>query len=350
MVQNNITVSDIRILPISIIFLKNTFAVNPDPDSIVLKVYDSEGTQRGPDYTLTSNPTLSYISSTKTYYIEIDVTNFPDGDIEAHWTAELDGIAFHDLNHESEIVSSYPFESKIPIIRLGDQVLTEPTSRFFVEYDNTVGPYQIKDNTNTPYTPYSVEARVYNPYTQELIATVVLVEVMSDALHSGIYQGSWNPSDLTPRGIYTIQLYAKDKADSSWSNIDDARTISLIDRVESMSVEVPLMASPSDVKAVCGNIEEYINQKSQAYREAVIEDALQMAHDTIMNYVGAKIYTYRNPILRHLEAVFAAYIILRSDVSIDQKLLATYKTDINEMCALIQKNMGSGSERATIFC
>jgi len=355
-IQNNISVSDLKTLIVKNIFttqVDNSFvATNPDPDTIELHIYDSENNQQGPVYNLTSNPAIQYVPSTKAYYIEIDVTNFPDGNITAIWTASLDSTPFHDLTHTDKIVVVYQFEKAEPIVRLGDFVLNEPTQRFFRNKENLVGPYPIKDETDTRYWPEVVEARVVEPRTGLLTATISLTEVQTpESLHTGVFQGVWTPDDSVRYGFFQIYIYIKDKVtDTDFLCISAPQTITVIDRPHSSFIENNVIATPNDVKVVCTNIEQYINSKSQATRELTIRDALKMAHDSLFNYIGAKRYSYRQTaMLRQAEAIYAAYIILRSNLFIEQPLLDRYKKDVDDLIVSITKTLGYGSEEAVAF-
>jgi len=349
MVQNNISASDVRTLMIKIIFLKNYSARDCDPFDLSMKVYDSEGNQRGPDYTLVSVPPIIYTASTKSYQLEIDVSDFPDGAIEAHWFAKVDGAVVHDDTHNDRTVQVYQFEEAPAIIRLGKVILPMPATRYYRDRSNTIGPYQILDEMGSPYTPDIVRARITDPKDRREIAVISLTEVTADGgAHTGVFQGDWTPANTLEYGVYRIQVQGKHSvSDTTWLNFSDISLITLSDRPSIAYVERGLAADVGDVKVICNNIETYILAKSEAYRELVIMDALKMAHDYVHSFIGPIQYKYRNPVVREAEAIYAVYIILRSNTNIEDALLERFRKDFADRIKYLQRSVGFGSMEMT---
>lgn len=344
MTYQNLSVSDFREQKFECIFTKNGVAQDVDASSLRLDIYDSEGTLRG-SYSLTSNPAIEYTESTKSYHITIEVTNYPDGDITAEWFANIEGTACHDLDHTDRVVITYEFEADDLVVRIGDYALQAATTTFKQDVVNVVGPYRVRDETGSPYSPYSVRVQIKD-YNNNEVETVTLTEVLADGIQTGIYQGSWTPDSSTVElGIYILQpQHLPRVTDTDWLALDSWRQIQVVARPEVAYVDKNFQASFKDVYTICPRIEEYLGRDvSQARRETILLDALQMAHNQIYSKVGPMGYKYSLELIRETEALYAVYLVLRSNVGIEEAVLKRFREDCDKNLDTIARRLGIGS-------
>ena len=314
--------------------LRNNIPYKAD-DDIECKCYDSQGVLRY-TFDLATNPPIVFDDITNTFQIQnIEVTNFPDGNIELRWYAKIGSI-------QCKQGTDYPWVQIVPFSRVVQEHVDELdifNKRIEVYRGQTYSfyPLVIKDQSANLFDPYDVRMSLFTD-DNVLVTTLAGVKV-----NIGVYKFDWNCLIGQATGYYKFIVECKAVSNDAWQQISTPQTFSVMNGPSFVFVDRRSLATDQDCVEAFYRIYDFIPDSSTAIKKQIINRACQAAHKEMLSHLGPHAVNLNITSLRQAEAKLAVSYIIKASQGLrksDWQVAQDFRTEAFQMLDPIKRAYG----------